>query len=401
MLLFISLVLSVGVCSADSVTVRGEVLDSGNVSSIKWDGSNWGALYFALNDAGSNTESVYYENVDPENPAIGAAPANNIIDKKELVYSTHTYNKKFKLSAKTDATAVSTYSVIPLFGKRYIAVNDDASKMTTLVTEQGGSAEKQLKEGESWEIGKGYSLKVDQLDADAGKAFVILYKDGVELDSDVLDMEGTDDDRAFIVKEDLAGMEDVVYFATYLENTFKGTSESFAIIKYTWLIDKDNIMSIEEGDKFGLLKCRAISENWINMSNDAVITLEMNDAVYFTDDWYLKTSKAGMGTDDGFLFYPAMNVVFETATETENVVEIPSSTESEPEIVEEATSEADPTVVDDIPADSSSVSSADVSTAEYGPEEHVQTSESLPGFLSITAVAGLVMSVFILNRRLE
>lgn len=38
-LLFISLVLSVSVCSADSVTVRGEILDTGNVSSISWDDS--------------------------------------------------------------------------------------------------------------------------------------------------------------------------------------------------------------------------------------------------------------------------------------------------------------------------------------------------------------------------
>ncbi|MGM0771026.1 MAG: S-layer protein domain-containing protein [Halobacteriota archaeon] len=400
-LLFLSIVLTAGVCSAESVTVRGDILDSGDVSSISWDGTNWGALYFALNDAGSNTESVYYENVDPDNPAIGAAPANNIIDKKELIYSTHTYNKKFKLSAKTDATVVSTYSVIPLFGKKYIAVNDDVSKITTLITEQGGGSEKQLKEGEFWELGKGYSLKVDQLDADAGKAFLILYKDGVEIDSDILDMEGTDDDRTFVAKDDIAGMDDVVYFAAYLENTFRGTSDSLVIIKYAWLMDKDNIMSIEEGDNFGLLKCREVSENWINMSNDALITLEMNDAVYFTDDWYLKTSKAGKGTDGGFLFYPAMNVVFETVTETEKAVEVPASTQTETENSEETTSEEDTAVVEDdaVVSSSSESSSEDVSTVEYGSEEYAQTDESLPGFLSITAIGGLVSALFILKRR--
>ncbi|MEL4304245.1 S-layer protein domain-containing protein [Methanococcoides sp. LMO-2] len=401
-LLFLSLVLTVGVCSAESVTVRGEILDSGDVTSISWDRSNWGALYFALNDAGSNTESVYYENIDPENPAIGADPVNNVIDKKELIYSTHTYNKKFMLSKKTDVTVVSTYSVIPLFGAKYISVNDDASKMTTLITEQGGGSEKQLMEGESWELGKGYSLKMDQLDADAGKAFVILYKDGVELDSAILDMDGTDDDRAFVAKEYIAGMDDVVYFATYLENTFKGTSDSFAIIKYTWLIDKDNIISIEEGDKFGLLKCREVSENYINMSNDETITLEMNDAVYFTDDWYLKTSKAGKGTDGGFLFYPAMNVVFETATETEKAVEVPASTEIESENSEETTSEADASVEDyTVVSSSSESSSEDLSTVEYGPEEYAQSGESLPGFLSITAIAGLVSALFILRRKVD
>lgn len=396
--MFISLILAAGVCSADSVEVRGTILDSGNVSSIAWDGSNWNALYFALNDVGSNTESLCYENIDPENPAIGVTPNNNVIDKKELIYRTHTYEKKFKLSAKTDANAVSTYSVIPLFSKKYIAVNDDASKITTLITEQGGGAEKTLEEGESWDLGNDYSLKLEQLDADAdaGKVFVILYKDGLELDSDVLDMDGTDDDRAFIVKDDLAGMEDLVYFVTYLENTFRSTSGSFAILKYTWLIDKDNVITIEEGDKIGLLKCREVSENWINMSNDVIITLEMDDTIYFTDDWYFQTSKAGMGANGGYLFYPAMDVIFETVTE--NVVEFSSSSESDPELLDEAALQVNSTITEDVASDSSST---DASSANYGPAEEIQTSASLPGFLSMTAIVGLVFALFILKCRVD
>ncbi len=396
MLLFISLILAAGVCSADSVEVRGTILDSGNVSSIAWDGSNWDALYFALNDVGSNTESLCYENSDPENPAIGVTPDNDVIDKKELIYRTHTYDKKFKLSAKTDATAVSTYSVIPLFSKKYIAVNDDASKMTTLITEQGGGAEKTLKEGESWDLGNDYSLKLEQLDADAGKVFVILYKDGIEQDSDVLDMDGTDDDRAFIVKDDVAGMEDMVYFVTYLENTFRSTSGSFAILKYTWLIDKDNVITIEEGDQIGLLKCREVSENWINMSNDVIITLEMDDTVYFTDDWYFQTSKASMGANGGYLFYPAMDVIFETVTE--NVVEFSSSSEIDSESVDEAASQVNSTITEDVTSESSST---EASSANYGPAEEIQTSASLPGFLSMTAIAGLVFALFILKFRVD
>ncbi|ABE52019.1 S-layer protein domain-containing protein [Methanococcoides burtonii] len=396
MLVFISLILVAGICSADSVKVRGTILDSGNVSSIAWDGSNWNALYFALNDVGSNTESLCYENIDPENPAIGVTPDNNIIDKKELIYRTHTYHKKYKLSAKTDANAVSTYSVIPLFSKKYIAVNNDASKMTTLIKEQGGGAEKTLKEGESWDLGNDYSLKLNQLDADAGKAFVILYKDGIELDSDVLDMDGTDDDRAFIVKDDLAGIDDLVYFVTYLENTFKSTSESFAILKYTWLIDKDNVITIKKGDKFGLLKCKDVSENWINMSNDVVITLEMDNTVYFTDDWYFQTSKASKGTNGGYLFYPAMEVIFEM--ENENVVEFSSSPESDPELVNEAASQAKAAVIEDAAPESSSIGA---NSANYEPAEEIRSSASIPGFLSMTAIASLVFALFILKCRVD
>ncbi|MBP2030504.1 S-layer protein (TIGR01567 family) [Methanohalophilus levihalophilus] len=396
-----SLALVSGICSADSVEVRGNILDSGNnASAIVWDGLNWSVLYFSLNDAGSNTEILYYLNIDTENPAIGAAPDNNIIDEKELIYSTHSYSKKFKLSAKTDATAVNTYSVIPWFGKKYIVVDDDAGKMATLITEQGGDAEKDLKEGESWNLGQGYSLKLDQLDVDAGKVFVILYKDEEELESVVLDMEGNDDDRAFIAKDDFAGSEDVVYFVTYLDNTFRSTSDSFAIFKYTWLIDKDNIKIIEKGDEFGLFECREVSESWINMSNSKRITLEINDKTYFTDDWYFKTSKAGKGSNGGYLFYPAMNIVFETE-EADVVV----SSENDVNVANETASQGDTTLTEE--------SSAPLPSATSSEEDNVQTLvteetaaekqnlASIPGFLSLTATSGLLITFFILKRRTD
>lgn len=402
MIAFMSLTLISGICFADSVEVRGNILDSGNnASAIVWDGLNWSALYFSLNNAGSNTEMLYYQNVDTENPAIGAAPENNIIDEKELIYSTHTYSNKFKLSSKTDATGVSKYSTIPWFGKKYVVVGDEAGKMTTTITEQGGSAEKNLEEGEYWDLGQGYSLKLDQLDVDAGKAFVILYKDEEEVDSAVLDMEGTDDDRAFIVKDDFAGCEDVVYFVTYLDNTFRSTSKSFAIFKYTWLIDKDNVTIIEEGDEFGLFECREISENWINMSNNKRITLEINDKTYFTDDWYFKTSKAGKGSNGGYLFYPAMNVVLETEEADTGV-----SSENDANAANEMASQEDTTPTEETsPAPLPSATSSEEDNIQTLASEETATEKqnlaSIPGFLSLTATSGLLITFFILKRRTD
>lgn len=399
----------VTVSSAESVEIGGNILDSGNVSSIAWDGTNWSALYFGLNEAGSNTEILYYQDSDDANPGIGEASTNNIIDKKELLYSTHTYSKKFKLSAKTDATGVSTYSVIPWFGNKYVAVDDKASKMTSLVKEQGGGSEKKLKEGEIWDLGEGYSLELFQLDADGGKAFVLLYKDGEELDSTVIKLDGTDDERSFIVKDDFADLEDTVYFVTYIDETFRCSSECFAIFKYTWLIDKDNVSTIEEGDKVGLLKCREVSDNWINMSNHEEITLEMNEKAYFTDDWYIRTSKSGKGSDGGYLFYPAMNVVFKTAEDASTQSENIDNTGNE-DVLEENV-----TIVEQSPSSSSSKPSQGTDndmdtpladTSEESKEkqtdlESQKTYAAVPGFVSITAISGLVASLFILRRRIN
>ena len=394
-LVFISLILAVGVCSADSVEVHGTILDSGNVSSIVWDGSNWGALYFALNDAGSNTESLCYENVDPENPAIGATPDNNVIDENELIYRTHTYNKKFKLSAKTDSTAVSTYSIIPLFGKKYIAVNDDASKMTTLIKEQGGGSEKTLKEGESWDLGKGYSLTVKQLDLDGGKVWLALYKDGAELDSKILSTDGADDERTFVAKDDFAGKEEAVYFVTYVDEAFRGTSDTFVILRYTWLIDKDDVTSIEVGDEFGVLKCTEVSEDKITLSNDQKITLEMSDTIDLTDDWYFKVSKAGTGTDGGYLFYPAKKLTIEDKAEPQTV------SEAVPDETETTDAENGSTILVEEPSEESSVS--DIKKSEEFAlkveNEAGIPGQDLPGFTLLCTISGLLAVLFLTKRK--
>lgn len=406
MIAVVSFVFITTVCSAESVEIRGNVLDTGENPSIEWNAVNWSALYIGMNEVGSNAESLYYQNIDSENPAIGAGSKNNVIDKKELIYNTHPYSKRFKLSSKTDASVVSTYSVIPMFGEKYITVKNDISKLTNLITEQGGGSEKKLKDGESWNLGKGYSLKLNQLDTDGGKAFVALYKDGKELDSDVLDIDGTDDEKSFIVKDDFAGLDNAVYFVTYIDQSFMCSSECFAIFKYTWLLDKDNVTTLEEGDRFGLLKCREISDNWINMSNHEKLTLEMNDKTYFTDDWYFKTSKSGKGTDGGYLLYPAESKTFETVDEDK-----PSSSEDSEDKTRETGSQDDKITRDDKSSDNpsstrsndESQSSAVDDGSEKGsiPAEDKQTLSTLPGFSSIATISGILTVFYVLKSRAD
>lgn len=334
MLVFISLILAVGICSASSVEIRGSPLDTGDVSEISWNATNWPAFYYSMNEAGCVAETLSYENTDSKHPAIGASAGNNVMDKGELIYSTHLYTKKYILSIKTDVTKVNAYSLMPWFSQKYVAVDGDAQKITKLVLEQRGSAEKTLEVGESWDLGKGYTLTVNQLDLNGGKVWLALYKDGTELDSEVLSIDGTADERTFVAKDDFAGKEDVVYFATYVDTAFRGTSDSFVILKYTWLIDKSNVTSIEVNDEFGTLKCTETSVDGITLSNDQEITLEMSDTIHLTDDWYFKVSKAGKGTDGGYLFYPAKKIIIEDKAEPEVVTE----EVEEPELVSESTS---------------------------------------------------------------
>lgn len=395
MLIFISLILAAGVCSASSVEIRGSTLDTGDVTEISWNATNWPVFYYSMNEAGCAAETLSYENSDSENPAIGADPTNNVMDKGELTYTTHPYVKKYTVSTKTDVTTVSKYYMMPWFSQKYVAVDGDAQKITKLVFEQKGSAEKKLKTGESWDLGKGYSLTVNQLDIDGGKVWLVLSKDGAELESKILNTNGEDDEKAFGAKDDFADREDAVYFITYVDEAFKGTSDCFIILKYTWLIDKDDVTTIAIDDEFGALKCTEVSEDEITLSNDQEITLEMSDTIKLTDDWYFKVSKAGKGTDGGYLFYPAKKVTIEDETASQEVTEeIPdetetTDTESESTILEEETSGD---------TSDSDIEESDELAVKVEDEAGI-AGLNLPGFTFISTISGLLAVLFLTKRK--
>nr|WP_276575154.1 S-layer protein domain-containing protein [Methanococcoides seepicolus] len=369
--------------------IRGSPLDTGDVSEISWNATNWPAFYYSMNEAGSAAETLSYENSDPENPAIGAAPTNNVMDKGELTYTTHPYVKKYTVSTKTDATTVNKYYMMPWFSQKYVAIEGDAQKITKLVFEQKGSAEKTLKVGQSWELGKGYNLTVNQLDIDGGKVWLALSKEGVELESKILDTNGEDDKRIFVAKDDFADKEDAVYFVTYVDEAFKGTSDCFIILKYTWLIDKDDVTTIEVDDEFGALKCTEVSEDKITLSNDQEITLEMGDTIDLTDDWYFKVSKAGKGTDEGYLFYPAKKLTIEDKTASQEVAEeIPDKTET-------TDTESGSTILEG--ETSEELSKPDVEeTEEFAVK--VDDENVMPAFTLLSAISG-VLAVFFFSKR--
>jgi S-layer protein (TIGR01567 family) len=374
--------------------IRGSPLDTGNVSEISWNATNLPSFYYSMNEAGCAAETLSYENSDSENPAIGASPTNNVMDKGELTYSTHPYIKKYMASIKTDVTTVNKYYMMPWFSQKHVAVDGDAQKITKLVLEQKGSAENTLKVGESWDLGKGYNLTVNQLDLDGGKVWLALYKDGTELDSEVLSIDGTDDERTFVAKDDFAGKEDVVYFVTYVDTAFKGTSDCFVILKYTWLIDKDDITSIEANDEIGVLKCTEVAEDKITLSNDQKITLEMSDTIHLTDDWYFKVSKAGKGTDGGYLFYPAKKLTIEDKTASQEIAEeIPDKTET-------TDAENGSTILVEEPSEESSVS--DIKKSEEFAlkveNEAGIPGQDLPGYSILSAISG-VLAVFFFSKR--
>jgi len=403
--------------------VRGLPFDSNETEDdeFSWDATTFGAFCYPVNKHNNFVtkgwgEQLYYEEKAGSNhgPLGSSAPGNNVIDEEELIYKTVQFSCKYELVSELGLSEATTpeklggrfFYMLPWFGKPYVAVENDATQLAGIVCKQTGDSKKMLKAGESWEFKNGYSLTVHQVDVEGNKVWFSLYKDGEELESAIIESDGTVESQTFTATADFGDADDQLYFVTYVDSIFMGSVDSFAVFKYTWLIDKDNVMLIETDDEYQGLEVDTADASGITLTNKNSITLDLDKDKknYFTDSWYFQTSDEGKGSasTEGYVIYPAIDVTIEdnTATGSEN------SESGEQEVIKD---EIDPasnsgnsgsSSSDDKPVSSSTTSKEseklEDEASQYTEEENSET--KAPGFEILLAVSG-IFSVFLLKRR--
>ncbi|MCO5384360.1 MAG: hypothetical protein NHB15_21810 [Methanosarcina barkeri] len=152
-------------------------------------------------------------------------------------------------------------------------------------------------------------MVVNQVDVEGEKVWFALYKNGEELESGIVNTNGNVTDKTFTATADFGDKKDQLYFITYVDTVFTSAADSFAVFKYTWLIDKDDVMLIKNGDEYQGFEVKESSESEIVLKNSKSITLNLDKdkKTYFTDSWYFQTSDEGKGSTSpqGYIIYPA------------------------------------------------------------------------------------------------
>ncbi len=312
--------------AAPAPVVSGFPFDTNETLSdgFIWNATTFGGFNYPVNkhkDFVSSEnwwgERLQYVEKDGQNELGKGNPGNHVIGEEELVYSTRPFSCKYELVSDLELNAKTTpdklggmfYYKLPWFGKPYVTVGNDSTQLANLVVSQTSGEKKELKTGESWDLGKNYSLVVNQVDIEGEKVWFSLYKNGEELESGIVNANGTVDDQTFAATADFGDGKDQLYFITYVDSVFVSATDSFAVFKYTWLIDKDDVMLIEKGDEYQGFEIKEASESEIVLKNSKSITLNLDKdkKTYFTDSWYFQTSDEGKGSTspEGYIIYPA------------------------------------------------------------------------------------------------
>ncbi|RZB31035.1 MAG: hypothetical protein AEth_00989 [Candidatus Argoarchaeum ethanivorans] len=196
LLLLLAVLPASAAIQANSVEIRGTVYnDAVGERTTYWDANNFAGFWYDLKN---NLKSEELNITD----AGVIAGGDRTIDEGDLAYTTTRKLKKYKVNSMEgkfvtdglDHTGVVTdygthYAVVGWQAEKYIALKGDARKIVKQVLEQGSTDKKTMTIGETWDIGDGWTLMAQSIDAKASprQAWLVLSKDGVKLEDEVVE----------------------------------------------------------------------------------------------------------------------------------------------------------------------------------------------------------------------
>ncbi len=291
---------------------RGYLSLSGG--QVSWLAQNFAGFFYDINDELGKENLTILDS--------GSLIGTRTIAKDKLVYTTGPDNKMLNVvkyafngdcgaailvgleqfQAGSMSSECGKYKIIGWQAEKYVGIKDKTNKLSRLIIEHGPSSseKKTLSVGESWDIGKGWTLKAVAIDAKAipRQVWFELSKDGTKKDDKVVP-------QGYIytyVEKSIAGETDVPVFVTYVDSIFAGAYSDMVQVRYTWAIDT-SVTQINAGDMFGVFKATTVAPWMIQLKNtDTSVTLSRDSTVDL-----MGSMKFRVADSDTLRFYPGVD----------------------------------------------------------------------------------------------
>lgn len=195
------------------------------------------------------------------------------------------------------------YSVLGWDGEKYAYLGDNQGIVNILMDDDNG---RRLYSGEEWDLGEGYTLRVDGIESD--KVHLTVLRNNVAVYSTIISPGNSADlgTHTLLHNKTINGIE-VPLFSVYVDNVLEGNGSSGVSLKYP-LHFSESPLEIKAGDMFGALtvvetspKIRLENENALNFGSDLEVTEEI----------HLGSFEKKTGGNLNVTFFPFMNRVEE------------------------------------------------------------------------------------------
>jgi S-layer protein (TIGR01567 family) len=230
------------------------------------------------------------------------------ITRQIVQYMVNEFNSSLLVEKGLDSNGIKLlqggyYAKIGWFGRPYVALNGQSNKLTKLIIEQNRTvdSQKSLDEGQTWDMGDGWTLTVKSIDIASSQRGVlfVLGKDGVEKDEKVVHAG----EVYTYVENNIGGESNVPVFVTYVDSVFIGLISKMVILKYTWLVS-ENFIEIRSGDIIGNIERITASTDKVSLSNKDMITLVAGSSQNIADGLRIRVNDSSE-----LIFYPEMTVI--------------------------------------------------------------------------------------------
>ncbi|MCZ7394082.1 MAG: S-layer protein domain-containing protein [Candidatus Methanoperedens sp.] len=361
------------VIQATSVEIRGSVATGAD----SWNATTFAGFWYDLkNDL--KTETLIVKAITGTRDIDGSA--------QDLQYETVLTTKTLKVvenghnsSELLTAFPGGVYPILGWQAQPYIAVKNNSKKLARLLIEQGNatSEKKSLTVGETWDIGDGWTLTAQSIDAKASprQVWLVLSKDGVKLDDKVI---GQGDIYVYTEKS-FAGESDVPLFVTYVDSVFAGATSDMVQLRFTWAISK-SVTEVKSADVFGNMEViTANNTNLLLRNKDKTVTLTKDGTVDIMGELKFRVADS-----DVLRYYPMVEYqVGPTTTTTGTATSTAMVNQTNQTVTETATS----------------VATATGAVTETATPAPTATPKPTPAFESVFAIAGLLAVAFLVLRQ--
>ncbi|MCC4765801.1 hypothetical protein FXW07_03960 [Methanosarcina sp. DH1] len=261
--------------------------------SCVWTADSFGMLYYDLEN-----------NFSTERLELNLNAEDNWIPEGGLVYESSPVKVPYKnpeMSNYGENAFDGGYSVLGWDGEKYAYLGNDQGLINVLLDDDNSRS---LYSGEEWNLGEGYTLRVDGIDSD--KVHLAVLRNNISVYSSIISPGKSADlgKHTLLYNKTINGIE-VPLFSVYVDNVLEGNGSSGVSLKYP-LHFSESPLEIKVGDMFGSLtvvetspKIRLENENALNFGSDLEVTEEI----------HLGSFEKKTGENLNVTFFPFMNRV--------------------------------------------------------------------------------------------
>jgi len=239
----------------------------GMSSTYLWTSQSFSGFYYNLND-NLGTEEIKITNIKRN------------IDKGNIVYKTSPIQVNFAYSG------FGKYKVIGFLAGKYFAGYTGNSTISGGEKDVVGSGQlhkiildddikRTISVGSTITLREGYVLKAKEIDVGAGpgQIWMVLLKDGIEIDDDIISPG-----ENYIYKKKVGSVDDLPIIAVHFDSVFRGREVNAAFIKGVFQIS-ENINNIRNGDRYGKMEIASYGKDKITMQNEESVDLSPGNVI--------------------------------------------------------------------------------------------------------------------------